>query len=73
MLDTINGPVSKLTDVPRINSNVRKNFYSQSTKSGKREQEDNRRNRRKECAIQGQRACARIGNCLVRVLACVFD
>ncbi|XP_012284401.1 BTB/POZ domain-containing protein 6-B [Orussus abietinus] len=43
------------------------------SKPGKREREDNKRNRRKECANQGHRACARIGDCLIRVLACVFD
>lgn len=39
----------------------------------RRECRENRRNRRKECVHQGQRTCARIGNCLVRVLACIFD
>ncbi|XP_012525483.1 BTB/POZ domain-containing protein 6-B isoform X2 [Monomorium pharaonis] len=40
---------------------------------GKKERQDNRKNRRRECASQGQRTCARIGNCLVQILACVFD
>lgn len=42
-------------------------------KPGKKEREDNKKNRRKECTSQGQRACARVGDLVVRVLACVFD
>ena len=70
MLDISHGPLSRLIDRPRIYSNIEKEYQLQSES---KEQDDNRKNRRKECATQGQRACARIGNCLVRVLACVFD
>ncbi|XP_015123457.1 BTB/POZ domain-containing protein 6 isoform X2 [Diachasma alloeum] len=42
-------------------------------KPGKKECEDNKKNRRKECASQSQRVCSRVGDLVVRVLACVFD
>lgn len=42
-------------------------------KPGKKECDDNKKNRRKECASQGQRACARVGDLVIRALACVFD
>ncbi|XP_076170605.1 BTB/POZ domain-containing protein axundead isoform X2 [Ptiloglossa arizonensis] len=69
--NSIAGPLSKLSSAPRIEATTYENqSYAM---SGKQERQDNRKNRRKECASQGQRTCARIGNCLVRVLACVFD
>ncbi|XP_043248174.1 uncharacterized protein LOC122394992 isoform X1 [Colletes gigas] len=68
---SIAGPLSRLSSAPRIGVPC---YENQSyTMSGKKERQDNRKNRRKECASQGQKTCARIGNCLVRVLACVFD
>ncbi|XP_054012650.1 uncharacterized protein LOC128894727 isoform X1 [Hylaeus anthracinus] len=68
---TVAGPLSRLSSTPRIGVATYENqSYSM---TGKKERQDNRKNRRKECANQGQRTCARIGNCLVRVLACVFD
>ncbi|XP_063991233.1 BTB/POZ domain-containing protein 6-like isoform X2 [Diachasmimorpha longicaudata] len=46
---------------------------SSGMKPGKKECEDNKKNRRKECASQSQRVCSRVGDLVVRVLACVFD
>lgn len=47
--------------------------YKYCMKPDKKERDDNKKNRRKECASQGQRACSRVGDIIVRVLACVFD
>lgn len=47
--------------------------YKYCMKPGKKERDDNKKNRRKECASQGQRACSRVGDIIIRVLACVFD
>ncbi|KYN20232.1 BTB/POZ domain-containing protein 6-B [Trachymyrmex cornetzi] len=63
---------SRLSNAPRI-AYKRENQDCNMLRSGKKERQDNRKNRRRECASQGHRACARIGNCLVRILACVFD
>lgn len=73
MIHCVEGPTSKLTSIPQMKYQSQKDFQFSTTRSEDREQEENRKNRRKECVIQGQRACARIGHCLVRVLACVFD
>ncbi|XP_043281298.1 BTB/POZ domain-containing protein 6 isoform X2 [Venturia canescens] len=64
--------MSHLTTAPR---NRKGNSFDNNSgmKPGKKEREDNKRNRRKECVSQGQKTCARIGDCIVRVLACVFD
>jgi len=61
-----------LSNAPRI-AYKRENQDCNMLRPGKKERQDNRKNRRRECASQGHRACARIGNCLVRILACVFD
>ncbi|KYN32208.1 BTB/POZ domain-containing protein 6 [Trachymyrmex septentrionalis] len=63
---------SRLSNAPRI-AYKRENQDCNMLRPGKKERQDNRKNRRRECASQGHRACARIGNCLVRILACVFD
>lgn len=63
-------PPSRLSSAPRIK---RKDESCGMFRPGKKERQDNRKNRRRECASQGQRTCARIGNCLVQILACVFD
>ncbi|EFN86774.1 BTB/POZ domain-containing protein 2 [Harpegnathos saltator] len=61
---------SMLSDTPRAG---RYKCDYNMLKPGKKERQDNRKNRRKECASQGQRTCARIGNCFIQVLSCVFD
>ncbi|XP_076248220.1 BTB/POZ domain-containing protein axundead isoform X2 [Calliopsis andreniformis] len=66
-------PLSRLSSTPRIGVRTYEEQNCRMAKPGKKERQDNRKNRRKECANHGQRTCARIGNCLVRVLACVFD
>lgn len=63
---------SKLSSAPRI-AYKREDQDCNMLRPGKKERQDNRKNRRRECASQGQRTCARIGNCLVQILACVFD
>ncbi|KYM79448.1 BTB/POZ domain-containing protein 6-B, partial [Atta colombica] len=63
---------SRLSNAPRI-AYKGENQDCNMLRPGKKERQDNRKNRRRECASQGHRACARIGNCLVRILACVFD
>ncbi|KAK1125303.1 hypothetical protein K0M31_005675 [Melipona bicolor] len=70
---SVNGPLPRLTNNPRIDVRMYEDQNCRISKSGKKECQDNRKNRRKECVNQGQRTCARIGNCLVRVLACIFD
>ena len=70
---TVTGPLSRLSSAPRIGMRAYEEQNCRLAKPGKKERQDNRKNRRKECANQGHRTCARIGNCLVRVLACVFD
>ncbi|KAG7187861.1 hypothetical protein KM043_016894 [Ampulex compressa] len=67
------GPLARLSNTPRLGHKTQEDQGWKMSKPGKKERQDNRKNRRKECANQGQRTCARIGNCLVRVLACVFD
>jgi hypothetical protein len=65
---------SRLCNTPRIRAcRIEEDEDCDALKPGKKERQDNRKNRRKECASQGQRTCARIGNCLVQILACVFD
>ncbi|XP_017885760.1 BTB/POZ domain-containing protein 6-A isoform X2 [Ceratina calcarata] len=72
---------SCLTALPRLSSTPRFGPNRDDTDEDggpcgwatKRECRENRKNRRKECVHQGQRTCARIGNCLVKVLACIFD
>ncbi|XP_032685299.1 BTB/POZ domain-containing protein 6-B-like [Odontomachus brunneus] len=64
---------SMLSDTPRIGRYKCDGLDCNMLKPGKKERQDNRKNRRKECASQGQRTCARIGNCLIQVLSCVFD
>ncbi|XP_047355533.1 BTB/POZ domain-containing protein 6-B isoform X2 [Vespa velutina] len=67
---SMSNPLWRLTNTPRIGTIT---YYSQGCsmlKSGKKERQDNRKNRRKECAGQ---ACSRICTCFVRVLACVFE
>nr|XP_012146354.1 PREDICTED: uncharacterized protein LOC100879125 isoform X2 [Megachile rotundata] len=71
--NSVSGPLSRLSSTPRIGVRTYKDQSCKMSKPGKKECQDNRKNRRKECASQGQRTCARIGNCLVRVLACIFD
>ncbi|XP_012350263.1 uncharacterized protein LOC100864627 [Apis florea] len=71
--NSIGGPLPRLTSTPRVGVRTYEDQSCRMSKPGKKECQDNRRNRRKECATQGQRTCARIGNCLVRVLACIFD
>ncbi|XP_066598372.1 BTB/POZ domain-containing protein 6-A isoform X2 [Prorops nasuta] len=68
--DSVVESLARLNSVPRIGKDV---SFGRMSGSGKKERRDNRKNRRKECATQGQKTCARIGNCLVRVLACLFD
>ncbi|KAL6267127.1 hypothetical protein P5V15_000207 [Pogonomyrmex californicus] len=63
---------SRLSNTPRI-AYKREDEECNMLRPGKKERQDNRKNRRRECASQGQRTCARIGNCLVQILACVFD
>lgn len=63
---------SRLSNTPRI-AYKREDEDCNMLRPGKKERQDNRKNRRRECASQGQRTCARIGNCLVQILACVFD
>ncbi|XP_015435747.1 PREDICTED: BTB/POZ domain-containing protein 6-B [Dufourea novaeangliae] len=70
---SVAGPLSRLSSTPRIGISTYENQSCMMSQPGKKERQDNRKNRRKECVTQGQRTCARIGNCLVRVLACVFD
>lgn len=70
MTQCVDGQMAKPINTPQ-NSDDQEQFWS--SKSEDSEQRENRKNRRKECVIQGQRACARIGHCLVRALACVFD
>ncbi|XP_018397192.1 PREDICTED: BTB/POZ domain-containing protein 6 [Cyphomyrmex costatus] len=62
----------RLSNAPRV-AYKHENQDCNLLRPGKKERQDNRKNRRRECASQGHRACARIGNCLVRILACVFD
>ncbi|CAL7935236.1 unnamed protein product [Xylocopa violacea] len=71
--NSLTGPLPRLTSTPRIGVRTYEEQGCRLSKSGKKECQDNRKNRRKECANHGQRACARIGNCIVRVLACIFD
>lgn len=71
--NSIGGPLPRLTSTPRVGVRTYEDQSCRMSKPGKKECQDNRKNRRKECATQGQRTCARIGNCLVRVLACIFD
>ncbi|XP_029170898.1 uncharacterized protein LOC114940396 [Nylanderia fulva] len=63
---------SRLSNVPRIGT-YKCDEDCNLLRPGKKERQDNRKNRRKECASQGQRTCARIGNCLIQILACMFD
>ncbi|KAG5332250.1 BTBD6 protein, partial [Acromyrmex heyeri] len=63
---------TRLSNAPRI-AYKRENQDCNMLRPGKKERQDNRKNRRRECASQGHKACARIGNCLIRILACVFD
>lgn len=63
---------SRLSNTPRIGI-YKYDEDCNMLRPGKKERQDNRKNRRKECASQGQRTCARIGNCLIKILACVFD
>ncbi|KAL0111707.1 hypothetical protein PUN28_013122 [Cardiocondyla obscurior] len=63
---------SRLSHTPRM-AYKQQNENCNMLRPGKKEQRDNRKNRRRECASQGQRTCARIGNCLIQILACVFD
>ncbi|XP_024868820.1 uncharacterized protein LOC112452711 isoform X1 [Temnothorax curvispinosus] len=63
---------SRLSNAPRM-AYKREDVDCNMLRPGKKERQDNRKNRRRECASQGQRTCARIGNCLVQILACVFD
>nr|XP_031846156.1 uncharacterized protein LOC116432861 isoform X2 [Nomia melanderi] len=70
---SIGGPLSRLSSTPRITDGAYKDKSCAMSKSEKKERQDNRKNWRKECATQGQRTCATIGNCIVRVLACIFD
>ncbi|CAD6203446.1 GSCOCG00009766001-RA-CDS [Cotesia congregata] len=70
----IQGPMASgifLSTTPRGRKTPTKAKFGM--KPGKKEREDNKKNRRKECTSQGQRACARVGDLVVRVLACVFD
>ncbi|XP_048514237.1 BTB/POZ domain-containing protein 6-like isoform X2 [Athalia rosae] len=71
--DATVGPLSRLSNVPRRFSMSAAERKLKKYRHGKLEREENRKNRKRECASQGQRACASLGNCLVRVLACVFD
>ncbi|XP_017757106.1 PREDICTED: BTB/POZ domain-containing protein 6-B isoform X1 [Eufriesea mexicana] len=71
--NSITGPLPRLTSTPRTSVRPYEDQSCRMSKPGKKECQDNRKNRRKECANQGHRTCARIGNCLVRVLACIFD
>ncbi|RLU18957.1 hypothetical protein DMN91_009315 [Ooceraea biroi] len=65
---------SRLCNTPRIKAcRMEEDEDRNALKPGKKERQDNRKNRRKECVSQGQRTCARIGNCLIQILACVFD
>ncbi|XP_043508420.1 BTB/POZ domain-containing protein 6-B isoform X2 [Frieseomelitta varia] len=70
---SVNGPFPRLTNNPRIDVRMYEEQNCKMSKSEKKECQDNRKNSRKECVNQGQRTCARIGNYLVRVLACIFD
>ncbi|KMQ98385.1 btb poz domain-containing protein 2 [Lasius niger] len=63
---------SRLSNTPRIGT-YKCDEDCNMLRPGKKERQDNRKNRRKECASQGQRTCARIGNCLIQILACMFD
>ncbi|XP_014606576.1 PREDICTED: BTB/POZ domain-containing protein 6-A isoform X1 [Polistes canadensis] len=63
-------PLWRLTNTPRSGTITCHNQGCSMLKSGKKERQDNRKNRRKECAGQ---ACSRICTCFVRVLACVFE
>ncbi|XP_015189035.1 PREDICTED: BTB/POZ domain-containing protein 6-A [Polistes dominula] len=63
-------PLWRLTNKPRSGTITCHKQDCSMLKSGKKERQDNRKNRRKECASQ---ACSRICTCFVRVLACVFE
>lgn len=63
---------SRLSNIPRMGT-YKCDEDCNMLRPGKKERQDNRKNRRKECASQGQRTCARIGNCLIQILACMFD
>lgn len=63
---------SRLSNVPRI-AQKREDEDCNMLRPGKKERQDNRKNRRRECASQGQKTCARIAACLLEILACVFD
>ncbi|KAI4502589.1 hypothetical protein M0802_002501 [Mischocyttarus mexicanus] len=65
-----NSPLSRLTDAPRSEIKPCQNLSCRLLKSSKKERQDNKKNRRKECASH---ACSRICTCFVRVLACVFE
>ncbi|XP_050575802.1 uncharacterized protein LOC126915282 isoform X2 [Bombus affinis] len=71
--NSVTGTLPKLISTPRMGTRMCEDQSYKISKPGKKECQDNRKNRRKECANQGQKTCARIGNCLVRVLACIFD
>ncbi|CAK9833239.1 BTB/POZ domain-containing protein 6-B [Anthophora retusa] len=71
--NSITGPLPRLTSTPRIGVKTYEGQSYTMSKPGTKECQDNRKNRRKECASQGHRTCTKIGNCLVRVLACIFD
>ncbi|XP_011303198.1 BTB/POZ domain-containing protein 6 isoform X2 [Fopius arisanus] len=58
---------------PSKKNPVKNKSKNSGMKPGKEECEDNKKNRRKECASQSQRVCSRVGDLVVRVLACVFD
>lgn len=67
---TKNSPLWRLTNTVRSGTTMYHNQGCNMLNSGKKERQDNRKNRRKECAGQ---ACARMCTCFVRVLACVFE
>ncbi|PBC25767.1 BTB/POZ domain-containing-B [Apis cerana cerana] len=60
--NSIGGPLPRLTSTPRVGVRTYEDQSCRMSKPGKKECQDNRKNRRKECATQGQRTCARIGS-----------
>ncbi|KOC64500.1 BTB/POZ domain-containing protein 6-A [Habropoda laboriosa] len=63
----------KLNSTPRVTAVTYEDLCYTMSKPGTKECQDNRKNRRKECVTQGHRTCTKIGTCMVRVLAWIFD
>ncbi|XP_067212405.1 BTB/POZ domain-containing protein 6-A isoform X2 [Linepithema humile] len=71
--DTAIVPPFSLSKTPRIGTHCYVDEDCSMFRPGKTERQDNRKNRRKECATRSQRVCSEIGSCLIEILAHIFD